>query len=974
MAKEQPQPSEHEVYDSKGNAQSDPPRPWAPIEEPPEPADTDNSEGSIQDNEASGATPQPTGEQSAERRAVADKTDDKGGLFKGKKDEGKPRGRINRRQKIMSSTLAGVVVGGSFGLFTVAGGPFKFMQIAQLFDKFHMSDQEDFFEGRTTQLYRYFKWTDKPQNRRLSRLGNFLADKIDAKLKKNGMDLEFTERGRASHVNINPKKFPSEDLPRVKADFNTEGFEFDTGEVNARGEPIMEQHLRVDIEGRLTTVGKEKGLFKSIRKASGNTGPVAAMEGWMFGRRTGLTRHPIKRGDAWALDRRMDFQDWLKGKKDAWKERKKNIIEEGDVDTTVRAVDTDEEGEDGRPANADAQDAADEVGDLTHDIPADASPEVKVETVRGKMLAKAGVVSMVIGLTCFVNDMASNAGALEYANIVMPSMRVASYYMGLGSQSQSNMDVDFLHMGFEAANLWDESDDGNPATLPNDFLGSRSILANEGKDGGRDTPNASKIGGSTNVLTAMQQMIPGVAAGLINRGCGAANSVVGQVISFGIDLATGPFSAVAGLGAGFIASPFMDDLVRMIAGSEISTDLTGAALGSVADQGAFFLGSSEFITMGATQLTNQESMELRERRIARQKEENEDKSWSERYLSLTNVDSLASNVFRAQPRSPTEIAEGIANAPASALSAIARPFSGKASAAPAYDYGVSKYAFRPSETTRFEADESYKNPFENANRVSDISGMHTEYSEKCFGLKFDNQENFEITKPVSLQDYPTECKNTDENFTRYRLYIGDLMVFATNACYEGDEEACKQVGFGNVTGAAAGVSGQAGALGEGGGKGQDTSAQPCQVGAPAGLGVTPDPNVNITLCNVDGTIVNVLIERNVRAVFDGIAAAGHSMTGGGGYRSHAAQIVLRRSHCGTSNYDIYEKPSGQCSPPTARPGNSMHEWGLAVDFRCDGGSMSSHTSPCWIWMNEHPDVHHLTNLPSEAWHWSSTGN
>lgn len=54
-----------------------------------------------------------------------------------------------------------------------------------------------------------------------------------------------------------------------------------------------------------------------------------------------------------------------------------------------------------------------------------------------------------------------------------------------------------------------------------------------------------------------------------------------------------------------------------------------------------------------------------------------------------------------------------------------------------------------------------------------------------------------------------------------------------------------------------------------------------------------------------------------------------------GRRSNTEQIQLRRAHCGTSWYDIYEKPSSECSPPTARPGHSKHESGLAVDLGGD---------------------------------------
>src|SRR3546814_16131584 len=42
------------------------------------------------------------------------------------------------------------------------------------------------------------------------------------------------------------------------------------------------------------------------------------------------------------------------------------------------------------------------------------------------------------------------------------------------------------------------------------------------------------------------------------------------------------------------------------------------------------------------------------------------------------------------------------------------------------------------------------------------------------------------------------------------------------------------------------------------------------------------------------------------------AAADDISLGGGGYRSGEQQIALRRAHCGTSDYAIYEMSPSQC--------------------------------------------------------------
>ena len=94
--------------------------------------------------------------------------------------------------------------------------------------------------------------------------------------------------------------------------------------------------------------------------------------------------------------------------------------------------------------------------------------------------------------------------------------------------------------------------------------------------------------------------------------------------------------------------------------------------------------------------------------------------------------------------------------------------------------------------------------------------------------------------------------------------------------------------------------------------------------------------------------------------------------GGGGYRSSTSQIALRRAHCGTSNWAVYSKPSYQCRPPTARPGASMHERGLAVDFTQNGRALWSNTSG-YRWLKRNAAKYGFRNLPSEPWHWSVNG-
>ncbi|MGH9210327.1 MAG: D-alanyl-D-alanine carboxypeptidase family protein [Acidimicrobiales bacterium] len=139
---------------------------------------------------------------------------------------------------------------------------------------------------------------------------------------------------------------------------------------------------------------------------------------------------------------------------------------------------------------------------------------------------------------------------------------------------------------------------------------------------------------------------------------------------------------------------------------------------------------------------------------------------------------------------------------------------------------------------------------------------------------------------------------------------------------------------------------------------------------PAAGTVTPGPNGLATVsCHGGGSItVADTLASNLQALLDAAAGSGLQLCGGG-YRDSQRQVELRKQNCGTSHYAIYQMPASQCSPPTARPGSSQHERGLAIDF----ANCSTRSTACYQWLAGNAANYGLHNLPSEAWHWSTTG-
>ncbi len=139
-----------------------------------------------------------------------------------------------------------------------------------------------------------------------------------------------------------------------------------------------------------------------------------------------------------------------------------------------------------------------------------------------------------------------------------------------------------------------------------------------------------------------------------------------------------------------------------------------------------------------------------------------------------------------------------------------------------------------------------------------------------------------------------------------------------------------------------------------------------------GGGVTLPAGTDIDVVSVRGIVVNVLISDELEGLLAAMAAEGFTL-GGGGYRSIESQIRLRRANCGTSDFAIWEMSASRCRPPTARPGLSQHELGLAIDFTLGGRVLRSRSSDVFRALSRLGPTFGFYNLPSEPWHWSTSG-
>jgi D-alanyl-D-alanine carboxypeptidase len=120
--------------------------------------------------------------------------------------------------------------------------------------------------------------------------------------------------------------------------------------------------------------------------------------------------------------------------------------------------------------------------------------------------------------------------------------------------------------------------------------------------------------------------------------------------------------------------------------------------------------------------------------------------------------------------------------------------------------------------------------------------------------------------------------------------------------------------------------------------------------------------------SVYGTTVHKNVAYAFKRMVDDARRSGIVITGGG-FRTKQRQIELRKIN---GCPDVWLAPSSSCRVPTAVPGRSLHELGMAVDIS-SGGRTLTRTSPAFKWLSVHAKAYGFVNLPSEAWHWSITG-
>lgn len=124
----------------------------------------------------------------------------------------------------------------------------------------------------------------------------------------------------------------------------------------------------------------------------------------------------------------------------------------------------------------------------------------------------------------------------------------------------------------------------------------------------------------------------------------------------------------------------------------------------------------------------------------------------------------------------------------------------------------------------------------------------------------------------------------------------------------------------------------------------------------------------LDLLDLGGKKFNLFLYFRVKELLRKSQKDGLRFTITSSYRPCKEQVELRSANCPEN-----DTQAESCSPPTEKPGDSLHNYGLAVDFGCDGYSVFE-SSPCYVWLKAHSSEFNLKQRPEEPWHWSLTGH
>ncbi len=735
---------------------------------------------------------------SAEENGGESDDDNGGGLWNGPTSNNtgdanskkKKRLQITRKKAATGGAILVLFGAAGFGGMSIMQGPMQLVHLSQILQT-NMFGSEESSSKRLQGLWRFARSGSYGETR-VGKLSSVVFQKTDARLKGIGVDIVRGGIDQPARVNFDLSKLEKQ-YPELK------------GMTDSQAKVWMAEKIGVDASefrryggtgpgGSKFSLNTRKNSIKVNRMI--NTNAVNLLDNgkaisWMNARSvntyTGLPSlaHPLKRIAA-----------------------KQEIRLANRVDASRAAA---------RKAELERA--------RSRAIPETSKVAAAKAKIKGKISSNGGKIGGALLLSaamCIVRDTSDAIVTVNRASIVMPSVVESADKTAVGSQVQSNQDIDMTSAG----NVVKSFTDVNGKTIWN----SKELQA---------TANPSQSSKGTELPRDYQQAFnKDTTAANMNETLGGgivgeiACSPFGQATQIGLAIlavlatpVTGGMSAAVLAGktaAGVAASAavialLQNQFVDLLKNDAIVPEVfSGPIGGGLLAYGGREMANISARSMGGVELSDTESAQIDVRQQIASKNELKKKPLYARIFDVNDYRTPAASAVRSIDPDPAKnvasLLGGILNLPkyfSNSLSAFMP--SAKAADKP-YNWGFNRYGI-PAELLN---DPQYENPYKNAEQVGKLldSAEGDDLRNKakaCFGNEVSKGSDGWQVVPIANTDVnPNEndyreakCDDLgDANWKRMILFVMDSRTMDATDCYLGEtsisEQSCANVGAGGA--------------------------------------------------------------------------------------------------------------------------------------------------------------------------------
>ena len=712
-----------------------------------------------------------------------------------------------RRGKTIFGVGGVVTITGIISLFTFMSGPLEFVHIAQLLEGFHLSTQQNVQDDRFLREIRFARLlrSGNIEKIRMGRIGNTVTSKFEAKLNDNGLRSNYTDIfGQFDGFVIDTSEGspyhgmgPDDIKQAVKEKFGVEPVSGNT----IKGSNLTSEDLVIDAShlSYLDTLKLNYGVLNELDASKLS----AAIGARMFGLRAGISWHPLS---SLKTNVKRSLEEWWNNYKDS----ERTGVSPTDIATNE---DTAENKDPAAPKNAqDAESSAKTV--LSESESPSADPAAEASSIHAKLTGSAAFLA---GLLCIMKSLASQADEIKQTQVVMPLIRMSMDIIATGNQVMNGQDVDTNELGQLSAQLNGTDSSGKKSS----WINSQSIQANLGNS----TTGTTQPDGTLQSIGKGSPFDSILNNGAVSAVLGPVCSTAGQIISF---LGGGIEGAVVSgiLMAADTSLHITSQIANWLAGQAVNVAAVGGDYGNDIDFGAALAANSQAVTAGGSKLSATQAVQIQSATNLALKQEFNQNSIAYKlfnpYDANSAISKLIDNTSPSISQNMASMASGFINAARSIFS-LPKLFANTAHAdtAATYNYPFNTYGFSEQDLQN----PLVANPYDNACHVigcpdKGITGFLVDSStnqpsaegqnyikkaQECFGVNIapDTSGNWGVA--LSNDQGPSlytskysslNCDdNSDTNWLRLRFFIMDTETMNSMGCYEGDDEACSDIGF-----------------------------------------------------------------------------------------------------------------------------------------------------------------------------------